>query len=141
MKDKQGILFDKRFFPMFATQFLGAFNDNIFKNAMVILITFKSYSLLGLDSKQMVALCGGIFILPFFLFSAWAGQIAEKISKSKFIIWIKVLEIFVMIIGAVGFYFDNILILIITLFFMGLQSTFFGPAKNRVIIKIRMLSK
>jgi 1-acyl-sn-glycerol-3-phosphate acyltransferase len=133
MKDKKGILFDKRFFPMFLTQFLGAFNDNIFKNALVILITFKSYSLLGLDPKQMVALCGGIFILPFFLFSAWAGQIAEKISKSKFIIWIKVWEIFVMIIGAVGFYFDNVIILIITLFFMGLQSTFFGPAKYSIL--------
>lgn len=66
MSYQKNLIGDKRFWPMFWTQFFGAFNDNVFKNAMVILIAFKSYSLAGLNSEQMVALCGGVFILPFF---------------------------------------------------------------------------
>lgn len=124
---------DKRFWPMFWTQFFGAFNDNVFKNALVILIAFKSYTLLGLGADQMVALCGGIFIFPFFLFSATAGQIADKYPKNKLIFWIKVWEILVMIIGGVGFITENILVLLISLFLMGLQSTFFGPVKYSIL--------
>lgn len=124
---------DKRFWPMFWTQFFGAFNDNVFKNALVILIAFKSYTLLGLGADQMVALCGGIFIFPFFLFSATAGQIADKYPKYKLIFWIKVWEILVMIIGGVGFITENILVLLISLFLMGLQSTFFGPVKYSIL--------
>lgn len=124
---------DKRFWPMFWTQFFGAFNDNVFKNALVILIAFKSYTLLGLGADQMVALCGGIFIFPFFLFSATAGQIADKYPKHKLIFWIKVWEILVMIIGGVGFITENILVLLISLFLMGLQSTFFGPVKYSIL--------
>jgi 1-acyl-sn-glycerol-3-phosphate acyltransferase len=129
----KALLIDKRFWPMFWTQFFGAFNDNVFKNALVILIAFKAYSLLGLGADQMVALCGGIFILPFFLFSATAGQIADKYPKHKLIFWIKVWEIIVMLIGGSGFIFENLPLLIASLFLMGLQSTFFGPVKYSIL--------
>lgn len=129
----KALFIDKRFWPMFWTQFFGAFNDNVFKNALVILIAFKSYSLLGLGADQMVALCGGIFILPFFLFSATAGQIADKYPKHKLIFWIKVWEVIVMLIGGGGFIFENLPLLLSSLFLMGLQSTFFGPVKYSIL--------
>jgi len=129
----KSLILDKRFWPMFWTQFFGAFNDNVFKNALVILIAIKSYTLLGLGADQMVALCGGIFILPFFLFSATAGQIADKYPKHKLIFWIKVWEIMVMLIGGIGFIFEHLQILLSSLFLMGLQSTFFGPVKYSIL--------
>ena len=127
------ILRSRSFWPLFWTQFFGAMNDNVFKNAIVILITFKSFTLLGLDSNSMVALCGGIFILPFFLFSAVAGQIADRFSKSNLIFYIKTWEVLVMTIGVFGFLYENLYLLISTLFFMGLQSTFFGPIKYSIL--------
>ena len=127
------LISDKRFWPMFWTQFLGAFNDNLFKNALVILITFQSYSIGGIAVPQMVALCGGIFILPFFLFSALAGQLADRYSKSRLIFWIKVWEILVMFIGTFGFVYKNLPILLTTLFMMGMQSSFFGPVKYSIL--------
>ena len=94
---KENLLLDRRYWPTYWTMFFGAFNDNLFKNALVILITYKSATMSGkfidLDAKSMVALCGGIFILPFFLFSATAGQISDKYSKSKLMFWIKIWEI------------------------------------------------
>ena len=137
---KKKLLIDRRYWPTFWTMFFGAFNDNLFKNALVILITYKAASMSGriidLDAKSMVALCGGIFILPFFLFSATAGQISDKYSKSKLMFWIKIWEIAVMVLGAVGFMTNNLAVLLITLFFMGLQSTFFGPIKYSVLPEI-----
>lgn len=133
MNNNSSLITDKRFWPTFWTQFLGAFNDNVFKNALVILITYRSFTLAGLDPKLMVAAAGGIFILPFFLFSATAGQICDKYPKHKLMFWIKVWEVVVMLIGAFGFITENVLVLMITLFFMGLQSTFFGPVKYSIL--------
>ena len=137
---RPNLLLDRRYWPTFWTMFFGAFNDNLFKNALVILITYKSATMSGriidLDAKSMVALCGGIFILPFFLFSATAGQISDKYSKSKLMFWIKIWEIAVMVIGAIGFLTNNLALLLVTLFFMGLQSTFFGPIKYSVLPEI-----
>ncbi len=130
------LILDKRFWPLFWTQFMGAFNDNVFKNALVILVTFKSYHLGVIGPEQMVALCGGLFILPFFLFSATAGQIADKFPKHKLMVLIKLWEILVMIIGGLGFYFESIELLLSSLFFMGLQSTFFGPIKYSILPEI-----
>jgi 1-acyl-sn-glycerol-3-phosphate acyltransferase len=127
------LLRDRRFWPIFWTQFLGAFNDNVFKNALVILITLRAFSIRGVSSEQIVALCGGIFILPFFLFSATAGQLADKYSKSRIVVWIKVWEILAMLIGAYGFITERFLLLLTTLFFMGLHSTFFGPVKYSIL--------
>jgi 1-acyl-sn-glycerol-3-phosphate acyltransferase len=123
------LLMQRRFGPLFWTQFCGAFNDNLYKNALVILITFKAYQIAELSPEQLVALCGGIFILPFFLFSALAGQISDQVSKSRLMMWIKVWEIGVMTLGSIGFVTENFPLLIGVLFLMGLQSTFFGPAK------------
>ncbi|HAA01882.1 MAG TPA: glycerol acyltransferase, partial [Syntrophobacteraceae bacterium] len=130
---KPNLLLDRRFSPFFWTQFFGAFNDNIFKNALVIFITMKSFSLGSVSSEQMVALCGGIFILPFFVFSATAGQLADKLSKTRIVVWVKIWEIVVMSVGAYGFINDRVGVLLVTLFFMGLHSAFFGPVKYSIL--------
>ena len=123
----------RRFVPIFLTQFFGAFNDNVFKNALVILITFQAYSLGTLNAEHMVALCGGVFILPFFLFSSLAGQISDKFSKSKLTRLVKVWEVLVMSMAVLGFMLGNVPFLIITLFLMGTQSAFFGPVKYAIL--------
>lgn len=136
MSNQSNLLGDRRYWPLFWTQFFGAFNDNFFKNALVILITFKSYSVGVLKSEQMVALCGAIFILPFFLFSAFAGQLADKYPKHKIVKSVKIAEILIMMIGAVGFLTENLALLLITLFLMGLHSTIFGPVKYSALPEI-----
>lgn len=130
---QKNLLIDKRYWPTYWTQFFGAFNDNVYKNALVMLITYKAYRLGGLTPEMMVALCGGIFILPFFLFSAMAGQICDKYPKNKLMYYIKVWEILVMLLGAYGFIVEHISLLLIALFLMGLQSTFFGPIKYSIL--------
>lgn len=127
------LMTDRRFWPLFWTQALGAFNDNVFKNAIVILITFKSAVLFGLTSEKLVALCGGIFILPFFLFSAVAGQLADQRSKSSLSRFTKVWEILVMLLGAVGFAIESLPLLLGALFMLGTQAAFFGPIKYGII--------
>lgn len=119
------LLREKRFFPFFLTQFFGAFNDNVFKNALVIMIAYKATA----NSDMLVNLAAGLFILPFFLFSAIAGQIADKFEKSRLIRIVKFIEIIIMLIAAFGFYIDNINLLIFVLFLMGSQSSLFGPVK------------
>jgi hypothetical protein len=96
------LLRTRRFLPFFVTQFCGAFNDNFFKNALLILITYKTTEVMGLPASQMVAAAGGIFILPFFLFSTTAGQIADKYDKAKLASWVKLIEIALMAIAAAG---------------------------------------
>ena len=127
------LLQNRKFWPLCYTQFFGAFNDNFFKNALIILITFQSISLAGLSSEQLIALCGGIFIFPFFLFSALSGQVADKYEKAHLIIYIKVFEFFIMILAVTGFLIENLLILLTALFLMGLQSTLFSPLKYSYI--------
>ncbi len=127
------ILKDRRFWPLFWTQFFGAFNDNVFKNGIVILITYKAYSIGGITTEQMVSLCGALLILPFFIFSATSGQIADKFSKHMVIRSVKVLEIMIMIIGMYGFMSENIITLFIALFLMGLHSALFGPVKYSIL--------
>jgi MFS family permease len=123
----------RRFLPLFCTQFLGAFNDNVYKNALIILITFQATSLYGLDSNMLVVISGGIFILPFFLVSATAGQLADKYEKSVLIQRIKILEIVIMVLAVIGFYFNSIFMLMLLLFLMGAQSTLFGPLKYGIL--------
>ena len=123
----------KRFLPLFITQFLGAFNDNAFKNAFLIWFTYKAASSQHLNAPMMVTLASAIFILPFFMFSATAGQIADKYEKSWLTTQIKFAEIILMLSCALCFYFENITGLLITLFFMGTQSTFFGPIKYSLL--------
>jgi len=127
------LLKTRKFWPLFWTQFLGAFNDNFLKNAMVILITFKAVAVFGIPASQMVALAGGVFILPFFLFSATAGQLADKMEKSRLVRWIKLAEIGIMLLAAIGFLSEHFEFLLLVLFLMGLHSTFFGPIKYSIL--------
>lgn len=127
------LLSDRKYWPIFSTMFLGAFNDNVFKNALIILITYQSYQLGPLNAQTMVSLAAGIFILPFFLFSATAGQIADKYSKSTLVILIKIWEVLAMTLAAIGFSLNSPALLLFTLFFMGTQSAFFGPVKYSIL--------
>ncbi|RJS93697.1 MFS transporter [Salinisphaera sp. Q1T1-3] len=127
------LLGERRFAPFFLTQFLGAFNDNLFKNALVILIAFQGSSWAmaqgGMSTNVLVNVAAGLFILPFFLFSATAGQIADKYDKATLMRWIKVLEIVIMAGAAVAFALHSLMLLFVLLFLMGTQSTLFGPVK------------
>ncbi|MGV7220858.1 MAG: acyl-[ACP]--phospholipid O-acyltransferase [Nitrospinales bacterium] len=127
------LLKTKRFLPLFLTQFLGAFNDNVFKNALVILITYSAAKNSSLSPQIMVTAAAGIFILPFFLFSAIAGQMADKYVKAKLIQSIKLIEIVLMICASIGFYFESPNFLMLVLFLMGTQSAFFGPVKYGIL--------
>ena len=127
------LLKHNRFLPIFCTQFLGALNDNVFKNAIVILIAFSLADKMGANGSILVIIAAGIFILPFFLFSATAGQFADKYEKSMLIRRVKIAEIIIMCMASVGFYFMSAPILLTVLFFMGTQSTLFGPLKYSIL--------
>lgn len=127
------LLHRRRFLPLFTTQFLGATNDSLFKQALFILITFELASRAGLDATLTIVAAGGLFILPFFLFSATAGQIADKFEKSALIRRIKFAEIMIMALAVTGFYLNNTYFLIAVLFLMGTQSAFFGPVKYSIL--------
>lgn len=127
------LLKTRRFLPLFITQFLGAFNDNIYKNALVILLTYRLAQTSVTHEQLLVTLAGGIFILPFFLFSATAGQLADKFDKSMLIRLVKCAEIIFMLSAAYGFYSANTGLLLFTLFLMGVHSTFFGPLKYAIL--------
>ncbi|MBN2647510.1 MAG: MFS transporter [Thiotrichales bacterium] len=123
------------FKPFFAVQFLGAFNDNLFKNALVILITFK----LSQDAEQaglLVTLAAGLFILPFMLFSPLAGQLADAYDKRWLIRKLKLAEIGIMLLGAVALIQQALELLLFTLFLMGAQSALFGPIKYAFLPEI-----
>ena len=121
-----------RFAPFFWTQFFGAFNDNLFKNSLLALLTFGVLQS-GMELSKMNNLGALLFILPFFLFSALAGQLADKYEKSLLIRYIKGLEIIIMLLGAVCFLYLQTWGLMLLLFLMGTQSTFFGPIKYSII--------
>lgn len=126
----QFALFSKRrFTPMFITQFLGAFNDNLFKQGLILVLTFVAASKLGVSLSLLNNLAAMLFVLPFFMFSALAGQLADKYDKAKLTRLIKLLEIIIMALAAVGFVFELYWLLFIALFLMGTHSTFFGPIK------------
>lgn len=126
------LLRQRRFGALFLTQFLGAFNDNVFRNALIILIAFRSTDL-TLDSNTLINLAAGLFILPFFLFSATAGQFADKLEKSALIRKVKLLEIAIMSLACIGFFTGSVPLLIALLFLMGFQSTLFGPLKYGIL--------
>lgn len=127
------LLKSKWFAPFFATQFLGAFNDNIFKNTLMLMITFGASEALGMDINTVLNLAAMLFILPFFLFSGIAGQITDKYEKSALIRKIKLFEIAIMLGAAVGLIYQQYSFLLMLLFLMGTQSTFFGPAKYAIL--------
>jgi MFS family permease len=129
MSNEFSLLKEQRFLPYFCTQFLGAFNDNVFKTALITLVAFHSASLSNMDSSALTTLLPGLFMLPYFIFSATAGQIADKFERSKIIRLVKLFEIGIMIFASLGFFLHNIWLLCSALFMMGMHSTMFGPVK------------
>jgi 1-acyl-sn-glycerol-3-phosphate acyltransferase len=126
----------RRFMPFFLTQGLGAFNDNIFKNALAAMLVFEGSKMAGLNTDQLVNFSAMVFILPFFLFSALFGQFADKYEKSLQIRGIKLFEVCIMLLATLGFWLDNVTLLIFVLFLLGLQSTIFGPIKYGILPQI-----
>jgi len=127
------LLRTRRFAGVFWTQFLGAFNDNLLKNALVILIAYRSLSVLGLPPESLVALCGALFILPFFLFSATAGELADRFAKHRVMRAVKAVEIVIMTGAAIGFWQENLWLMLAALFLMGAHSSVFGPVKYSIL--------
>lgn len=127
------LLKTRRFLPLFTTQFLSAFNDNLFKIALVLLIKFQVDNLPSGASQTLTTVAAGIFILPFILISPLAGQLADKFDKAKLIQIIRASEIFLMSLGAVGFFLKDVYLLLLVLFLMGTKSAFFGPLKYSIL--------
>ena len=127
-----GLMRERRFLPLFVTQFLGAFNDNLFKNAMVFFATYQIYDSIEAET-QFSAIATGIFILPYFLFSALAGQLADTHDKARIMRIIKLAEIGIMVVGAAGIFLHSVEIMLVALLAMGVHSTFFGPIKYAVL--------
>jgi MFS family permease len=132
MQTSMRLMRQRRFGPLFATQFLNAFNDNLFKAAMVILVIYTIYNDPAKEAG-FSALAGGLFILPFFLFSALAGQLADSRDKALMIRIVKTAEIGIMVFGSAGLLLHNIPLMLAALFAMGVHSTFFGPIKYAIL--------
>ncbi|MGE5465942.1 MAG: MFS transporter [Ignavibacteria bacterium] len=133
MSSQFSLLKTRRFGPFFGTQFLGAFNDNLFKNALVVLLTFQASQWTTMKAEVLSNLAAGVFILPFFLFSATAGQLADKYDKAMLARLVKVLEIGIMLVAGAGFHFHSLELLVSCLFLLGLHSTLFGPVKYAIL--------
>jgi len=132
MSSQFKLLETRRFAPFFATQALGAFNDNAFRQGMIVLIGFHlGLSVEAASTYAMIA--PAIFILPFFLFSASAGQIAEKFEKTRLIRYVKLFEICAMLLAVYAFHAHQVTLLFVVLFLMGLHSTVFGPIKYAIL--------
>ncbi|MCW8334647.1 MFS transporter [Vibrio paucivorans] len=131
--NQSSLLRQRRFLPYFITQFFGAFNDNIFKNVLLLFVAFAGAGVLPISSNLFINLAAGLFILPFFLFSASAGVLADKYEKSWFIRKVKLVEVGIMCLGAIGFITESYGILLLLLFLMGTQSAFFGPVKYALL--------
>ena len=127
------LLAERRFGPFFGVQFLGAFNDNVFKQALVILLAYQTARFSDMSSDTLQNLAQALFILPFFLFSATAGQIADKFEKSMLITITVTIELAVMALGAVGLFTRNLTLLLAALFLGGVQSALFGPVKYAIL--------
>ncbi|MGB7536534.1 MAG: MFS transporter, partial [Azonexus sp.] len=127
------LLSTRRFGPLFLTQFLGAFNDNLYKNALVVLVTFQSAQWTSMRPEILANLAAGLFILPFFFFSATAGQLADKYDKAMLARFTKLLEVGVMLVAIAGFLLHSLTLLLAALFLLGLQSTLFGPVKYAIL--------
>jgi MFS family permease len=130
------LLKQRRFLPFFLTQSLNAFNDNVFKQALIALITFGAIGLSDQKRLDLQLLASVLFILPFFLFSGMSGQLSDKLDKAKIAWWVKLMELAIMLVGGVAFYYQYIPLLMVMLFMMGLHSTIFGPLKYGILPQV-----
>lgn len=128
-----GLLRERRFGPFFVTQFFGALNDNVLKNALVIAFTYQAAAWSTMSAGSLSNLAQALFILPFFLLSAQAGQLSDKFERSRIIRWVKLAEILIMLLAWLGFHLRSVEILLGALFLMGAHSTFFGPVKYAIL--------
>ncbi|WP_180158710.1 MFS transporter [Acinetobacter sp. YH01026] len=136
MKKNEHLLKSRRFLPMFLTQFFGALNDNVYKQALLLVFTYGWISQQSANVSTLNNLAALLFILPYFIFSATAGQLADKYERAQLVRAIKLLEIIIMLIGTVGFILGNLWLLLMALFLMGAQSTFFGPIKYAILPEV-----
>lgn len=136
MEKNEHILGTRRFLPMFLTQFFGALNDNVYKQSLLLVITYGWIHHQSANISTLNNLAALLFILPYFIFSATAGQIADKYERSFLVRNIKILEIIIMLIASAGFLLGNLWILLFALFLMGTHSTFFGPIKYAILPEI-----
>ena len=136
MQNNEHLMRSRRFLPMFLTQFFGALNDNVFKQALLLVITYGWIHQQFASVSTLNNLAALLFILPYFIFSATAGQIADKYERSQLIRYLKALEIFIMLLGTAGFLLGNLWLLLLALFLMGTHSTFFGPIKYAILPEI-----
>lgn len=127
------LLAERRFGPFFGVQFLGAFNDNVFKQGLVILLAYQTATFTTMSTDLLQNLAQALFVLPFFLFSATAGQLADKYEKSRLISITVAIELAVMALGAAGFLLKNLTLLLAALFLGGVQSALFGPVKYAIL--------
>jgi len=130
------LLRQRRFLPFFGAQAFGAFNDNIYKNVLVIVATYHAASYTQLDPELLTNMAGGLFILPYVLFSGIAGQLADRFDKALVLKVVKAAEIVIMTIAALGFAAHSIEVLLSALFLMGVHSTFFAPAKYGLLPEV-----
>ncbi|MBH2001086.1 MAG: MFS transporter [Moraxellaceae bacterium] len=136
MKQDEQLMTSRRFAPMFLTQFFGALNDNVYKQALLLVITYGLIQQQNTPVSTLNNLAALLFILPYFFFSATAGQIADRYERSQLIRFIKILEIVIMLIGSAGFLLGNLWLLLLALFLMGTHSTCFGPIKYAILPEI-----
>ena len=130
---KSSLFGNRKFAPLFVTQFLGAFNDNLFKTAMVIMASYGLYRADPDSAALLATVSTGVFFIPYFLFSAPAGQLADAIDKARLARWVKLAEIGIASLGLLGFFITSIPLLLTTLFFLGVHSTVFGPLKYAIL--------
>ncbi|MGI9465376.1 MAG: MFS transporter, partial [Aestuariivirgaceae bacterium] len=127
------LLNTRRFLPLFITHALGAFNDNVVRFAVAILITYKLAAQDGSDAATQLAIAAGLFTIPFFIFSGLAGQLADKYDKARLTTRIKLAEIAIMVLGAFSLWMESTTLMFLVLFLTGTQSTFFGPIKYGIL--------
>ncbi len=132
MQNSIHLLRSRRFLPLFVTQLLGAFNDSLYKQAVVLFVTYQLYSDAAREA-QFSAIAQALFILPFFVLSALAGQLADLHDKAKVIRAVKTAEILIMAVGALGLFTQNVTLMLAAVFGMGVHSTFFGPIKYAIL--------
>src|SRR5450631_2627869 len=130
------LLRERRFLPFFVTQACGAFNDNLFKNVLVILVTYQATRWSTLRPELLSNIAAGLFILPFVVFSGLAGQLGERFDKTRILKCVKALEIAIMLVAGVGFAQHRVVLLLFALFMMGVHSTFFAPAKYGLLPQV-----
>ena len=136
MKNSEHLLGSRRFLPMFLTQFFGALNDNVYKQALLLVITYGWIQQQTASISTLNNFAALLFILPYFIFSATAGQLADKYERSQLVRMLKLAEILIMLLGTAGFLLGNLWLLLIALFLMGTHSTFFGPIKYAILPEI-----